>query len=107
MILSMCAVLAPKADALHLWIQDRKALKGSDYTKSDVMAQKLEEIFDGNINVWYDQKCTQPVSAPIGSYVMKVSSPMYMGPAGGKSLNYGSSCWIYAQNWSATVCARQ
>ena len=97
MILSMCTVLAPKADALHLWIQDRKALKGSDYTKSDVMAQKLEEIFDGNINVWYDQKCTQPVSAPIGSYVMKVSSPMYMGPAGGKALNYGSSCWIYAQ----------
>ena len=97
LLLGLCAGFAPNADALHLWITDRKALKGSDYTKSDVMAQKLEEIFDGNINVWYDSKCTQPVSAPIGSYVMKVSSPMYAGPYGGPSINYGSSCWIYAQ----------
>ena len=96
LLLGLFAGFAPDAQALHLWIQDRKALKGSDYTKSDVMAQKLDEIFDGNISVWYDSKCTQPVSAPIGSYVMKVGSPMYAGPYGGPSINYGSSCWIYA-----------
>jgi len=96
LLLGLFAGFAPEAHALHLWITDRKALKGSDYTKSDVMAQKLEEIFDGNISVYYDKGCTNPVSAPIGSYVMKVSTPMYAGPYGGPSINYGSSCWIYA-----------
>ncbi len=97
LLLGLCAGFAPKAEALHLWITTRSSLKGSDYTNSDIMAQKLEEIFDGNISVYYDSKCTNPVSAPIGSYVMKVSSPMYAGPYGGPSINYGSSCWIYAQ----------
>ena len=96
LLLGLCAGVAPKAEALHLWITDRSALKGSDYTTSDVMAQKLEEIFDGNISVYYDSKCTNAVSAPIGSYVMKVSTPMYAGPYGGPYINYGSSCWIYA-----------
>ncbi len=96
LLLGLCAGFAPKAEALHLWITDRSSLKGSSYTKSDVMAQKLEEIFDGNISVYYDSKCTNPVSAPIGSYVMKVGSPMYAGPYGGPYINYGSSCWIYA-----------
>ena len=96
LLLGLCTGFAPKAEALHVWITDRNAVKGSSYTNSDVMAQKLDEIFDGSISVYYNSGCTNPVSAPIGSYVMKVSSPMYAGPYGGPAINYGSSCWIYA-----------
>lgn len=94
----ICAGLAPQADALHVWIQDRSKVKGSDYTKSDIMAQKLEEIFDGNLSVYSNSKCTTPVSAPIGSSVMKNNGvAMYVGPYGGTAVNSGTSCWIYAQ----------
>ena len=98
MLCSMVVSFAPEADALHLWITERNALKGSSYTTSDIMAQKLEEIFDGDITVYHDSKGTNPVSAPIGSYVMKNNGvAMYLVSPSGKVLNSGTSCWIYAQ----------
>ncbi len=97
----MCSLLvglAPGASALHLWIKDRSAVSGSDYTDSDKMAQKLDEIFDGSLSVYSNSGCTKPVSAPIGSSVMKNNGvAMYVGPYGGTAVNSGTSCWIYAQ----------
>lgn len=98
MICGICAGLAPEADALHNWIQDRSKVKGSDYTKSDKMAQLLDQIFDGSLSVYSNSKCTTLVNAPIGSSVMKNNGvAMYVGPYGGPAKNSGTSCWIYAQ----------
>lgn len=92
------AGLAPKADALHQWIKDRSVLSGSDYTESDKMAQKLDEIFDGSISVYSNSGCTTAVNAKIGTSVMKNNGvAMYAGPYGGPAVNNGTSCWIYAQ----------
>ena len=97
-VCSLFVGLAPQAQALHLWIKDRSAVSGSDYTESDKMAQKLDEIFDGSLSVYSNSGCTTPVSAPIGSSVMKNNGvAMYVGPYGGKLVNSGTSCWIYAQ----------
>lgn len=98
LVFGICAGFAPDANALHNWIQDRSKVKGSDYTKSDIMAQKLESIFDGHITVYHDSKGTNPVSATIGSDVMKNNGvAMYLVSPSGKVLNSGTSCWIYAQ----------
>lgn len=97
-VCSLFVGLAPKAQALHVWLKDRSAVSGSDYTDSDIMAQKLDEIFDGSLSVYSNTGCTTPVSAPIGSSVMKNNGvAMYVGPYGGKLVNSGTSCWIYAQ----------
>lgn len=68
--------------------------EGSDFTKIPKLAAKLDEIFDGTLELYYDLDCTQRVYAPLGSHAVPYSSTLYTGT--GYNKNSGTTCWIYA-----------
>ncbi|MBR2066697.1 MAG: Ig-like domain-containing protein [Solobacterium sp.] len=73
--------------------------KGSDYTKNAALANKLDQIFAGNANVYASSYggLANPVNVKLGSYsVPNNGVPMFVGPRGGGALTSGTSCYIYA-----------
>lgn len=100
----MCAWFLPamavpvKADQEdYRWITDREEVDGSDYTGSAILAAALNDIFDGNANVYYDAEFTKPVNTELGSSrVPNNGVNKYVGPYGDNDDNVGTSCWIYA-----------
>ena len=96
MQVGMLPILLTEADAIK-WITDRSKVNGSDYTKSVVLAEKLNSIFDGNASVYSNKNCTKLVNTKIGtSNVPNNDVTQYVGPYGGSAINSGTSCWIYA-----------
>lgn len=81
----------------YRWITDREEVDGSDYTGSAILAAALNDIFDGNANVYYDAEFTKPVNTELGSSrVPNNGVNKYVGPYGDNDDNVGTSCWIYA-----------
>lgn len=81
----------------YTWITDRETVDGSDYTDNPLLAQALNDIFDGNANVFYDRDCTKMVNTKLGTYrVPNNGVNKYVGPYGDNEVNIGTSCWIYA-----------
>ncbi len=77
---------------------------GSNYTTSNNLAEKLNAIFSGNLALYHNSKCTDPVIAPLGSKDLKNKGKAengkwyyYVGAANKSAKNSGTSCWIYAQ----------
>ena len=80
----------------YRWITDREEVSGSDYTDIPGLAEKLDAIFDGEANVYYDRTCTKMVDTKLGtSRVPNNGVNKYTG-GGNAELNVGTSCWIYA-----------
>jgi len=52
----------------YTWITDRETVDGSDYTEDPVLAQKLNDIFDGNAEIYYDSGFTKMVNTKLGSH---------------------------------------
>lgn len=81
----------------YRWITDREEVDGSDFTSSVILAAALNDIFDGNANVYYDPEFTRPVNTKLGtSRVPNNGVNKYVGPYGDNDDNVGTSCWIYA-----------
>lgn len=81
----------------YRWITDRTEVDGSDFTSSVILAAALNDIFDGNANVYYDADFTKPVNTELGSSrVPNNGVNKYVGPYGDNEDNIGTSCWIYA-----------
>ena len=81
----------------YRWITDRSEVDGSDFTSSAILAAALNDIFDGNANVYYDAEFTRPVNTELGSSrVPNNGVNKYVGPYGENEDNVGTSCWIYA-----------
>ena len=81
----------------YTWITDRETIDGGDYTDDPTLAAALNDIFDGNANVYYDSECTQMVNTTIGTYRVPNNGVFkYVGPYGDDQLDMGTSCWIYA-----------
>lgn len=84
-------------DSEYTWITDREAVDGSDYTDDPDLAALLNDIFDGNANIYYDSECTQMVNTTLGTYRVPNNGVFkYVGPYGDDQLDMGTSCWIYA-----------
>lgn len=103
LVLALAAVLALlpavtlPTDALWQEFDERYEVDGSYYTTSSKMATKLNQIFDGNANIYHDSACTNSVNVRIGTSNVKNNGIiMYTGPYGGRYVNSGTSCWIYA-----------
>lgn len=93
----VCAAEAQQSEPVseYTWITDREAVDGSDYTDNPALAEKLNDILDGNAGVYYDRACTKMVNTELGSYrVPNNGVNKYTGT--GEQLNIGTSCWIYA-----------
>ena len=81
----------------YQWITDRVEVDGSDFTSSVILAAALNDIFDGNANVYYDAGFTKMVNTELGSSrVPNNGVNKYVGPYGENEDNIGTSCWIYA-----------
>ena len=99
--LSLCLSLLPltatQTNAQNTVITDREAVDGSDFTDSPVMAELLNEIFDGNAGIYRDLACTVPVDTTLGTSPVRNNGVyMFVDPVDGIAKNIGTSCWIYA-----------
>ena len=91
------ALTAGASQEDYRWITDREEVDGSDYTGSVILAAALNDIFDGNANIYYDAEFTKPVNTELGSSrVPNNGVNKYVGPYGDNEDNVGTSCWIYA-----------
>ena len=96
-ILPGVPVTAEASQEDYCWIPDREAGDGSDFTGSVMLASALNDIFDGNANVYYDAEFTKMVNTELGSSrVPNNGVNKYVGPYGDREDNVGTSCWIYA-----------
>jgi len=96
-LLGLSPIIPLEADALYEEYDERYQVDGHDYTTSAKMAAKLNTIFDGNANIYHDSGCTNSVNVRIGTSNVKNNGiTMYAGPYGGRWVNAGTSCWIYA-----------
>lgn len=87
----------PEDNSEYTWITDREAVDGGDYTDDPDLAAALNDIFDGNANIYYDSECTQMVDTTLGTYRVPNNGVFkYVGPYGDDQLDMGTSCWIYA-----------
>ena len=88
---------ATQANAQTTLITDRDAVCGSDYTDSPALAEKLDDIFDGNAGIYRDLACTVPVDTTLGTSPVRNNGVyMYVDPVDGIANSIGTSCWIYA-----------
>ena len=95
--LPMLTVNASASQEDYRWITDREEVDGSDFTGSVILAAALNDIFDGNANVYYDAEFTKMVNTELGSSrVPNNGVNKYVGPYGDNDDNVGTSCWIYA-----------
>lgn len=91
------AVPAEASGSSYRWITDRDEVDGSDFTSSAILAAALNDIFDGNANIYYDADFTKQVDTRLGSSrVPNNGVNKYVGPYGDNEDNVGTSCWIYA-----------
>ena len=96
-ILSGMSVTVNASQEDYRWITDRAEVDGSDFTSSVILASALNDIFDGNANVYYDAEFTKMVNTKLGSSrVPNNGVNRYVGPYGENEDNVGTSCWIYA-----------
>ena len=95
--LPVLTVSANASEDDYRWITDRDSVDGSDFTGSVILAAALNDIFDGNANVYYDAEFTMMVNTELGSSrVPNNGVNKYVGPYGDNDDNVGTSCWIYA-----------
>ena len=97
--LLLCALPMTQVQAANRrkYITDRAAVDGSDYTPSPALAEKLNAIFDGDAGIYADKSCQTPVNTYLGtSPVRNNGISMYVGPQGGRAMERGTSCFIYA-----------
>ena len=95
--LSLIPLTATQANAQYTLITDRAAVDGSDYTDSPALAEKLNDIFDGNAEIYRDLACTVPVDTMLGTSPVRNNGVyMFVDPVDGIAKNIGTSCWIYA-----------
>ncbi len=96
-ILPSLAVSAAASQEDYRWITERSEVDGSDFTSSAILAAALNDVFDGNANVYYDADFTKMVNTELGSSrVPNNGVNKYVGPYGDDEDNVGTSCWIYA-----------
>ena len=95
--LGAIATAAASASAEYTLITDPNTVKGSDYTDSPYLADKLDSIIDGDASIYHDSACTIPVDTTLGtSPVRNNGIYMFVEPVDGMATNIGTSCWIYA-----------
>ena len=97
--LLLCALPTTEVQAAshRNYITNRSAVDGSNYTPSPALAEKLNAIFDGNAGIYADKACMKPVNTYLGTSPVRNNGVcMYVGPEGGKALERGTSCFIYA-----------
>lgn len=102
--LSILPLTAVTASAKDTWITDSTAVNGSDFTTSPALAEKLDEVFEGNAGVYRDLACTNLVDTELGTRSVRNNGIyLFVDPVNGVANNIGTSCWIYANGVYCTL----
>ena len=97
LLFGMVPATTVRAENRRNFITERSAVTGSDYTLSPALAATLNDIFDGNASIYAEKACATPVDTYLGTSPVRNNGVcMYVGPEGGKALERGTSCFIYA-----------
>lgn len=76
--------------------------QGADFTGTPGLAQGLDRVFSGEIDLFTDPACTSRAPARLGSRDVPPGKTLYIRDAGGKVYS-GSTCYIYANAVYATL----
>lgn len=107
MLLALCTILmlcAPLSAFAGDWsyIDKPGNVSGSTYASGrPKLAERLNQVFSGDIDIYYDSALTNEVSMPLGSY-MEMSHTYYI--TAYNELCYGQTCWIYANAAYNKIC---
>lgn len=69
-----------------------EGISGLNYTSSTLLAQKLDEVFKGDIPIYSDRACTKKVNIGVGSYGVMPGENRYIS----KQFGWSQSCFAYA-----------
>ena len=97
---SMCVCSNVNVSAKS-YITSSSSADGSDYTNITKLANKLNQVFKGDIGLYSNSACTNSVSAPLGSRKMigpteKASNQYWIKSNTTGKINSGWQCYIYA-----------
>ncbi len=92
---SMCVCSNVNVSAKS-YITSSGSANGSDYTNITKLANKLNQVFKGDIGLYSNSACTNSVSAPLGSRKMTGSNQYWIKSNTTGSKNSGWQCYIYA-----------
>lgn len=92
---SMCVCSNVNVSAKS-YITSSSSADGSDYTNITKLANKLNQVFKGNIGLYSNSACTNSVSAPLGSRKMTGSHQYWIKSNTTGNKNSGWQCYIYA-----------
>lgn len=94
-MVSLVALLFPIESYAISYITNPSQAKGSDYTESEKLAEKLDAIFSGDIDIYSNSGCTSEVSMPLG-HRMSMSTQYYVKSKTTGNNTSGWQCYIYA-----------
>ena len=92
---SMCVCSNVNVSAKS-YITSSGSANGSDYTNITKLANKLNQVFKGDIGLYSNSACTNSVSAPLGSRKMTGSNQYWIKSNTTGNKNSGWQCYIYA-----------
>lgn len=100
--LLMLLALPQAAMASSRYVTGADSLRGGDYTSVPEIAEKLDRIFSGELDMYTDIRCSSPASAPVGSRNVPLGTTYYVKSLTGNVYS-GTSCYIYANAVYATL----
>lgn len=92
---SMCVCSNVNVSAKS-YITSSGSADGANYTDINKLAQKLNQVFNGDIGLYSNSACTNSVSAPLGSRKMTGSNQYWIKSNTTGNKNSGWQCYIYA-----------
>ena len=97
LILSLLLIITVFSIPANAWVQYTKPsdVSGSDYTDNPAFAKALDDLFDGDIDLYKDKKRTKEVSMPLG-FRVSMNDPYYMYSTSRGTSTYGWTCFIYS-----------
>ncbi len=77
-------------------------IKSTDYTNIPVLAERLDRVLSGDVELYGDIHCSSNVRAPLNTRAVPLGKTYYVKSASGNVYS-GSSCYIYANAVYATL----
>ncbi len=103
LVLTLMSGLTVTASAQWEYTLDCDDISGWEYTDIPFIAGTLDEIFAGNLELFYDSDCTRRVSAALGTSPVKPGALFYTMEHDSGTVCAGYSCYIYANAVYATL----
>lgn len=96
LLTALCVLMFPANSVFAVsYITSTSGASGSNYTTNQALANALNAVFNGDIDVYSNSSCTSEKSMPVGSS-MSTSTTYYVKSKTTGNLISGKQCYIYA-----------